>query len=99
MFLKTLLRIKNYLREEVAADIISKAQYKTACSAWSQSVVRLSALFSGKYRNTRDFYQLCSELAHKKYQLETFGNEGSNQQVIADTRKRLLRLAPKVPAW
>ncbi len=93
------LRIKKYLREEVAEGVISKAQYKTASSAWTQSFVRLSAIFNGKLRITRNFYQLCSELAHKKYQLEYFGDEGGNQKIIDETRQRLTALAPKVSAW
>ncbi len=93
------LRMKKYLRAEVIEEIISKAQYKTACSAWSQSFARLSALFNGKYRVTRDFYQLCSELAHKKYQLDYFGDEKGNQKIIDETRQKLVALAPKVSAW
>lgn len=93
------LRIKKYLHEEVAAGVISKGQYKTASSAWTQSLVKLTALFNGKYRVTRDFYQQCSELAHKKYQLDYFGDEGGNQAIIQKTRKKLLALAHQVPAW
>jgi len=87
------------LRAEVTAGVISKSQYKTASSAWAQGLVKLSALFKGKFRITRDFYQQCSELAHKKYQLEFFGDEGGNRKIIEQTRMKLINLAPKVPAW
>ncbi|MBC8508012.1 MAG: PrsW family intramembrane metalloprotease [Anaerolineales bacterium] len=93
------LRIKKYLRDEVDLGVISSAQYKTAASAWSQSFARLSAFFSGKFRDTRNFYQLCSELAHKKYQLDYFGDEKGNQKFIDETRQKLIGLAPKVSAW
>ena len=92
-------RIKKYLREEADSEIISKAQYKTACSAWSQGFVRLSAIFSGRYRDTRNFYQLCSDLAHKKYQLDYFGNESNNRQIIHKTRQEIAGLARRVRAW
>jgi len=92
-------RMIKYLRGEVDSKVISEAQYKTACSAWAQGFVRLSAIFSGRYLDTRSFYQLCSELAHKKYQLDYFGDEEGNQRIIADTRQKIVALAPRVGAW
>ena len=88
-------RIRRYLKEETENGIISTAQYKTACSAWAQSMARLSALFSGKYKATARFYQLCGELAHKKFQLDKL-NETQHFQVIEQTRSELSRLAALV---
>ena len=72
--------------------IISTAQYKTACSAWLQSKARLSSIFMGKHRATARFYQLCAELAHKKYQLEKL-EEFQYLKVIEKTRSELAQLA------
>jgi len=81
-------RIRHYLQEEVSNKIISSGQYNTAGSAWAQSFVRISALFSGKYRSTVRFYQLCGELAHKKYQMEKL-NESHHIQLIDRIRSEL----------
>jgi RsiW-degrading membrane proteinase PrsW (M82 family) len=83
-----------YLKEEIATGLINPSQYKTACSAWSQGIARFNALTSGRYRQTNRFYQLCSELAHKKQLLLTLGEEGSNSQKIEKIRLELVRLAP-----
>ncbi len=88
-------RIRKYLLSEVENGLISKAQYRVACSALSQGPLRFKGLLSGRYHETRRFYQLCAELAHKKFQLERFGNEGHNLQIIEQTRVELARLAPR----
>ena len=85
-------RIRKYLKEETENGIISTAQYKTACSAWLQSKARLSSIFMGKHRATARFYQLCAELAHKKYQLEKL-EEFQYLKVIEKTRSELAQLA------
>ncbi len=89
-------RIQTYLREEVEVGLISPAQYRVACSARAQGMARLRAIFAGRYRATRRFYQLCSELAHKKFQLERFGDEGGNRRIIEKTRAQLADLSPQV---
>ncbi len=90
--------IINHLREEVQLDIISAAQYRTACSAWAQSFARLIGLLSGRFIATSRFYQTCGELAHKKQQLLKLGNEGGNITVIQRYRTELARLAPQAQA-
>jgi protease PrsW len=87
--------IINYLREEVQSDIISAAQYRTACSAWAQAFARLTSLFSGQFMATGRFYQVCGELAHKKQQLMKVGDEGGNSAIIQRYRAELAQLAPK----
>jgi RsiW-degrading membrane proteinase PrsW (M82 family) len=87
-----------YLKDEISSGLINLRQYQTACSAWSQGIVRFNALTSGRYRQTSRFYQLCSELAHKKQLLLTLGEEGSNLQKIDQIRLELSRLAPNVLA-
>ena len=83
----------NHLREEVQLGLISPAQYRTACSAGAQSLARLTSLFGGHYRTTSRFYQVCGELAHKKQQLLTLGDEGGNSAIILRFRNELAHLA------
>ena len=89
-------RLRVQLREEVRRGIITPRQYRTACSAWRQMGARFSALFSGKYRGTARFYQLCGELAHKKHQYARLGDEGGNARIIENLRAELAALSPKV---
>jgi hypothetical protein len=88
------LNLIRYLSDEVKADTISPAQYRTACSAWAVSMARLSSLFSGRYHNTSMFYQLCGELAHKRNQVARLGDEGGNNATIQRIRQELTRLSP-----
>jgi len=87
--------IINHLREEVELGIITRAQYKTATSAWAQTFARMSALFAGKFSATDRFYQVVGELAHKKEQLKKLGNEEDNAALVEKYRAELTRLAPQ----
>jgi hypothetical protein len=87
-------RIREYLKDEVAAGILSPAQYRVASSAFSASITRLGAFGSGHYWDTRRFYQVCAELAQKKEQLQRFGNERGNTAEVEKLRAELGRLAP-----
>ncbi|HBG74631.1 MAG: hypothetical protein A2X25_11405 [Chloroflexi bacterium GWB2_49_20] len=88
--------LKKYLAEEVKLGIISSSHYQTASSSWSQVFKCLTSLFHGRYMNTRCFYQLCGELAHKKLQLAQLGNEDGNLATIKIIQTELTRLAPLV---
>jgi RsiW-degrading membrane proteinase PrsW (M82 family) len=81
------------LKEEVELALISPAQYRVACSAWMQTLSRLKALSSGRYRATNRFYQLAAELAYKKEQHLFMGDEGGNGAMIENLRTELTRLA------
>jgi RsiW-degrading membrane proteinase PrsW (M82 family) len=85
-----------HLQEEVANGIISQAQYSTACSTWAQSGARISALFSGRYKATHRFFQVCAELAQKKEQFANMGDEGGNQAAIEKYRAELSALSGRV---
>jgi len=80
------------LKEEVKQGIISQAHYRTACSSFNQSLARIKALTSGHYHITNRFYQACAELAHKKNQRNTLGEEGGNSKTIEALRKELFHL-------
>jgi hypothetical protein len=88
--------IVSHLREEVSLGSLTPAQYRTACSAWSQSLARFGALFNGRFRATSRFYQLCAELAYKKQQLSTLGDEGGNAKIIEKLRGELARMSNQV---
>ncbi|RPI83902.1 MAG: protease PrsW [Chloroflexi bacterium] len=90
--------ISEHLKEEVSLGIISAKQYQTACSALAQSSARLTALLSGRFKATSRFYQLTAELAHKKQQHITLGDENRNQAFIERLRAELTSLAPLVPS-
>jgi len=88
--------ISTQLREEVTQGIISLAQYRVACSTWAQIEARTKSLFAGHYRSTARFYQLTAELAHKKQQRQTLGEEGNNSSIIERLRTELAGLSPQV---
>jgi RsiW-degrading membrane proteinase PrsW (M82 family) len=87
--------IVDQLREEVSLQVITVAHYRTACSSWAQTAARIGALFSGRYLPTSRFYQVCAELAYKKHQMATLGDEGGNASTIAALRSELARLTPR----
>lgn len=87
--------LKRHLQEEVSLGLLSVSQYRTATSTWAQTFARLAALFSGRYRATVRFYQVCGELAHKKQQLTTLGDECGNQNILQHLRTELSQLSPR----
>ncbi|MDH5605350.1 MAG: PrsW family intramembrane metalloprotease [Anaerolineae bacterium] len=85
------------LREEVRQGVISAQQYRVASSAWKRGVAKWSGLGDGKYKATKHFYQLCTELAYKKHQFSRLGETcGNSQQMIDSLREETRKLAPKV---
>jgi hypothetical protein len=89
--------LKKQLREEVGKGLLSPAQYSTALSFFQFSA-RIAALSSGTLMSTARFYQVCGELAHKKEQLEKFGDEKGNMRIIQNLRAEMQRLAPQAKA-
>jgi hypothetical protein len=83
-----------HLRDEVSLGSLTPIQYRTACSAWSQGIARFGSLFNGRFQATSRFYQVCAELAYKKHQLSTLGDEGGNGKMIDGLRAELARLSP-----
>jgi RsiW-degrading membrane proteinase PrsW (M82 family) len=85
--------LKKQLREEVERGYISQRQYVSALSFFQTSAY-LSALTSRTFLKTARFYQVCGELAHKKEQLSTIGDERGNTRMIEQLRSELAALAP-----
>jgi protease PrsW len=85
--------IVEYLKEEVTLGVLTVAQYRVACSAWAQTAARLGAMFSGRFLATRRFYRLTAELAYKKYQRATLGEERDNTKIIENLRSELAQLS------
>jgi protease PrsW len=90
--------LKRQLFPEIQVGSLSQTQYRTASSAWLQMFAKLSALFSGRYRKTARFYQVCGELAHKKNQAQKLGDEAGNAAIIQALRAEMASLAPEVQA-
>jgi RsiW-degrading membrane proteinase PrsW (M82 family) len=88
--------IRSQLREELELGLITTTQYRMACSTWSQTGARFNAIRLGRYPQTRRFFQACAELAFKKQQRMTMGEEGHNSQIIAGLRNEIARLSPLV---
>lgn len=86
-------RAKKFLQEEVERGIITPAQYRVATSALAPTFTRLGALGSKHFWETRRFYQVCGELAQKKEQLEKYGEERGNAQIVQGLRAELHELA------
>jgi RsiW-degrading membrane proteinase PrsW (M82 family) len=84
------------LRDEVTGNVITPAQYQTACSAWAQASTRTKALFSGKYHLTDRFYLLTAELAFKKQHASTLGEQTDNQPEIDRIRAELVKMSPQL---
>jgi RsiW-degrading membrane proteinase PrsW (M82 family) len=82
------------LREEVELGTITVAQYETACSAWRQSRARMVTFGKRGYRATNRLYRLCGELAHKKQQYLTMGDEDGNLIRITELRGQIRDLSP-----
>lgn len=87
--------ISRHLREEVTLGIITPGQYHTACSTVQQSLVRFGALLNGRFKATSRFYQVCAELAFKKHQRQTMGEETGNSPAINQLRAELAVLSPR----
>ncbi len=82
-----------YLREEVDRQTITQQQYALACSMFGQSRARLAAMGRGSFRSTVRFFQLCAELAHKKRQMATMGDENGNAAIIENLRSELGKMS------
>lgn len=85
--------MKVYLQEEVQMQLISPQQYLTASSVAKQFRARMSSLFSPHAKATKRFYRLCGELAQKKHQLASFGEEGGNSIIIMNLRREIAEIA------
>ncbi|MBS1249467.1 MAG: Protease PrsW [Chloroflexi bacterium] len=90
--------IKTHLSSEVEAQIITPEQYHIASSAWRQMATRAQAIFKAKYRPTNRFYQLCGELALKKYQFRKFGEERGNSETITKLQNEMQELSGELRA-
>lgn len=79
--------MRDYLADEVERGTISPAHYRAACSLRAQLSARVGS------RAARRFFEACAELAHKKRQLATLGEERGNSARVERLRAELARLA------
>jgi hypothetical protein len=92
------VNLKKYLAAELQVGTITPALFRTASSSWLQMLARTSALFTGRYRQTARFYQICGEYAHKRQQYASLGDESGNLAVLQRLRSEMAQLAPFVQA-
>lgn len=85
-----------YLKEEVELGIITASQYQAACSGRARSAILFKAIPKRKFRPTSRFFQLCSELVHKKHQQKRMGNEVNYDEIISSLRNEIKMLADVV---
>jgi RsiW-degrading membrane proteinase PrsW (M82 family) len=90
--------MRDHLHGEVALGNLSEQQLAAACSLTGQMSARFSALSSGRGRQTSKFYDLCGELAFKKYQLVRVGpdRERGTQAAIEKLRGQVAALSKSV---
>jgi len=82
--------IARYLADEVTSGLITPGQYHTACSYLERVGERTNALLRGDVRRfvrLGRFYQMMTLLAFRKYQLESFGDEGGNRAEVDRWRR------------
>ena len=88
--------MRQHLREEVDLGHLSARQYQIACSITGQMAARLSALAGGRWVRSSNFYDMCGELAFKKYELARVGPEPGTQAIIDRLHNQLAVLSPGV---
>jgi RsiW-degrading membrane proteinase PrsW (M82 family) len=88
--------LKKYLTAELQAGTISPVLFILACSAWRQTFARFVGLFTGRYRKTARFFQVCGVYATKRREYASLGDEGGNLALIQNLRAELIRLAPDI---
>ncbi|HSO27846.1 MAG TPA: PrsW family intramembrane metalloprotease [Anaerolineales bacterium] len=88
--------IRRHLLEEMELGLLTPEQYRVAGSAWAIGRARFAGLFQGRFGPTSRFYQVCAELAHKKQQLTTLGDEDGNTLIVAGLRDELTRLREQI---
>lgn len=86
--------IQTYLESEVGKSLRREA-YELTASYRKRLSVQIRALLRGDIRTwrlSRQLTQTATELAFKKHQLATLGDERGNQQAIEDLLERLMAL-------
>ena len=83
------------LQPEVASGLLTQQEYDVLTSARRRARVRFSALTSQgwtAYRRLGRFFQAATDLAFKKHELRSFGEERGNSAEIARLRVQVQKL-------
>lgn len=88
--------VRDNLRDEVTYGTLTPPQWKIAGSLFGQFAERWGALLRGNWLATNRFYNLCGELAFKKYQMGRVGPEPGVPATIAKLRGQIATLSPKI---
>lgn len=81
--------LSTYLKDEIGNGTMTPILYKSAISTWRQTSEKFQSIGTSRYRTIDRYYSLCGELAHKKRQLECFGEEQNNHEIIAALRSEM----------
>jgi RsiW-degrading membrane proteinase PrsW (M82 family) len=87
--------LKEYLTEEVEMGILTRQQYRTACSSLHRAGHTLSLFFSHgprAYRQSVRFYHRCSKLAYQKHH-QTLFHDAQSATRISHLRQEIAQLA------
>jgi len=88
--------IRSHLKQEVKNGLISPQQYKVVLSPLNRYMARMRGIGKGQFQKTRKFYQLCTELAYKKQQMDRVGSSrGNTEEDIRQLRNQIAQLAPE----
>jgi hypothetical protein len=79
--------LREHLRPELEAGVLTAAQYALACSFWGQTRARLRS------RTARRFFGACADLAQKRQRLAEAPSAELAAQMAAH-RAEVLALAP-----
>jgi RsiW-degrading membrane proteinase PrsW (M82 family) len=83
------------LRDEIPAGILSNREYRAASSYRQRLAIRWRALQAGNWRAWRQWgrlFHLLTELAFKKHQYRTLGDERGNVAIIVRLRRDIVAL-------
>ncbi len=83
------------LQPEVSGGLLSQQDYEVVTSSRKRAIARLQVLSQrgfNAYRRLGQFFATATELAFKKHELRSFGEERGNTAAIAQLRSKLQQL-------
>lgn len=96
---KELALMKQYLASEVETGILSPEQFQMVTDFWSRTKHKVSAKSTIEQKQMKLMLQLSAELAHKKSQLERYGEETGNSKEIEILRSKLKEFGANPATW
>ena len=91
--------IVDFLADEVALGVLSRADYRVICSYTSRLATRAEALFRGEFRRWWDlnrYYRLATKLAFNKRRLAHFPAERDTRAEVVLLRRQVAELGERL---